>query len=224
MIKSRSSTQHIIISSSAEVGLYALLKCVCQTFGITNLGNGFGLDLPAATHIDTSAALAIIRRQGLGKLRHIDARWLWIQDKAEVGDIHTKKVDGKQNPADLPTEHLAADDVNRHMNSFDFEMVTGRASKSFTINAVEKSNKDHWALDQQCVVRMHNEPRRNLYDPFQSRGAPKTASLTSSRVNHGIFEDGGSYVRQDNWICKSSSDFDLGRPWIGRIVFIPEID
>ena len=31
---------------------------------------------------DASAALAIVKRKGLGKMRHIEVGHLWIQDKA----------------------------------------------------------------------------------------------------------------------------------------------
>ena len=35
---------------------------------------------------DASAALAIVARRGLGKLRHLDTNNLWIQAKAAKGD------------------------------------------------------------------------------------------------------------------------------------------
>ena len=49
VIKTRSSTQRVATTSSAEAGFYALLKCACQTLGILNLGRDFGFD-PNATN------------------------------------------------------------------------------------------------------------------------------------------------------------------------------
>ena len=69
----------MIALSSADVELYALLKCPCQTLGILNLALDFGIRFQAAAHNDANAALAVTQRHGLGKLRHIAAHWLWIQ-------------------------------------------------------------------------------------------------------------------------------------------------
>ena len=87
MIQCWFSTQQMIAFSSAEVELYAFLKCACQTIGIVNLAKDFGMMFNATVHIDANAALAISQRQGLGKLPHIDAHWLWIQDSIKSGTI-----------------------------------------------------------------------------------------------------------------------------------------
>ena len=72
----------MIALSPAEAELYALLKCACQTLGIMNLASDIGMPLQAIVHIDASAAFAIRQRQGLGKFRHIDVHWLWVQEKS----------------------------------------------------------------------------------------------------------------------------------------------
>ena len=49
--------------------------------------------------------------------------------------------------------------------------------------------------------------------------------LTSTRVTYGEFaDDCGRCIRQDNWACKSGAEIDMGKPWAGRIVFIPGIN
>ena len=52
---------------------------------------------------DASAALATVARHGLGKLRHLDTNYLWIQEKAAKGELNFKKVAGVDNGADLFT-------------------------------------------------------------------------------------------------------------------------
>lgn len=76
-IKTWSSTQQVIALSSAEAELYALIKCACQCIGLISLANDFGISLGAQVMTDASAALGIVQRRGLGKLRHIDVQWLW---------------------------------------------------------------------------------------------------------------------------------------------------
>eukprot|EP00973_Karenia_brevis_P009927 1341112-Karenia_brevis.AAC.1 len=63
---------------------------------------------------DASAALGIISRKGLGKVRHLDTSHLWIREVKATREMEFKKVDGKVNPADLMTKHLAQADLYRH--------------------------------------------------------------------------------------------------------------
>ena len=65
---------------------------------------------------DASAALAIVARQGLGKLRHLDTNYLWIQEKAAKGDLDYKKVDGVDNGADLFRKTLSWNEIQSHIH------------------------------------------------------------------------------------------------------------
>eukprot|EP00972_Heterocapsa_arctica_P041363 6102352-Heterocapsa_arctica.AAC.1 len=51
--------------------------------------------------MDARAALGLINRQGLGKARHIEKQWLWIQQATREGRVIMNKIPGKENPADL---------------------------------------------------------------------------------------------------------------------------
>ena len=55
---------------------------------------------------DASAALGIINRHGLGKTRHIDTSFLWVQEMAATQRLKYAKVLGKDNPAELFTKYL----------------------------------------------------------------------------------------------------------------------
>jgi len=54
---------------------------------------------------DSSAAIGICTRQGLGKLRHLDTHTLWVQQAVRTGRVDLRKVLGENNPADLLTKH-----------------------------------------------------------------------------------------------------------------------
>ena len=64
---------------------------------------------------DSSAAIGVCSRQGLGKLRHLDTHLLWIQQAVRSGRIDLRKVDGELNPADIFTKHLPSRDKVFHM-------------------------------------------------------------------------------------------------------------
>ena len=69
----------------------------------------FGVAVSVTVHTDASAAIGIVRRAGLGKLRHLNFRYLWAQDQLKRERFGLKKVAGADNPAALATKHLSAD-------------------------------------------------------------------------------------------------------------------
>ena len=121
LIKSWFSSQQIVALSSAEAELYAMLKGVAQVLGIASLAADFGDELVCNLSTDASAALAISQRMGLGKLRHINVQWLWIQERVKSRDLKVHKVIGTQNPADLFTKHLAYDLCAIHVEFLSLE-------------------------------------------------------------------------------------------------------
>ena len=70
-----------------------------------------GVNLPLRVWTDSTASMGICQRQGLGKLRHVDTRALWLQQKVRRGEVELRKVKGTENPADLFTKHLSSPTV-----------------------------------------------------------------------------------------------------------------
>ena len=70
----------------------------------------FGLKLAVQVWTDSSAALGISMRSGLGKPWHLETRTLWMQDKVRTRAIQVRKVRGDVDPADLFTKHLPSKD------------------------------------------------------------------------------------------------------------------
>ena len=77
-------------------------------------------------HVDSSAAIAIAKRRGPGKLRHINIASLWTQEKIEQKEL-TIKVNGLANPADLMTKHLGWEKLETYMRTVGQEVREGRA-------------------------------------------------------------------------------------------------
>ena len=75
LIKSWSRTQDSVTLSSAEAELVALGKLAVETFGIRSMCREWLLTQEGKAsklYADASAALSIAKRQGAGKLRHIN--------------------------------------------------------------------------------------------------------------------------------------------------------
>ena len=108
LLKSWSSTQGLISLSSGEAEFYGATKAAGIALGMKALMRDLGVDMPVRVWTDSSATVGICGRQGLGKLRHIDTRSLWIQQKLRAGALELRKVRGEVNPADLFTKHLSS--------------------------------------------------------------------------------------------------------------------
>ena len=90
------------------------------------MARDFGSWMQGRLYADASAALGIIHRLGLGKLRHIDTSALWVQQAARSKLIEYEKVPGELNPADILTKHLAAEPSARHASRCKLEFLAGR--------------------------------------------------------------------------------------------------
>ena len=55
---------------------------------------------------DASAAIGITARLGAGRVRHLEAKELWIQEKVRAKEVTTTKIGTKVNRADLLTKFL----------------------------------------------------------------------------------------------------------------------
>ena len=72
VIKCWSKDQHNIAKSSAEAELYAANLGGEHAIGVQTLMREFGHEMKIVVHIDSSAALGVLLRKGIGKIRHLD--------------------------------------------------------------------------------------------------------------------------------------------------------
>ena len=83
---------------------------------------------------DASAAIRIMRRMGLGKVRQANTNWLWVQEKEASREVQYRKLTGSDNSADLLTKALDHDSSVRHTEAVGCEFVFGRDPIAFTVN------------------------------------------------------------------------------------------
>ena len=121
VLKMWCKTQATVALSSAEAELYGIVRAAAEVLGAKSLLRDLGQDIGGCVLGDASAALAIVQRQGLGKLRHLDTHYLWVQEKAVRKELDFKKVQGKNNAADLFTKAVRWEDIKKHMDKMDEE-------------------------------------------------------------------------------------------------------
>ena len=142
------------------------------------------------------------------------------------GDLHVTKIDGKVNPADLMTKHLAQHDAQRHLTTLNMELSDDRAVTAPKLaHTASRTQDDHWTRKTLTITRHHRVPRSELCTPLQLRGSPDPKKITPSRVTNGRFIDTGeAFQRVDTWTAKLSAHLDLGRRWVGKTVFLLRTD
>ena len=79
LLKSWATTQPVIALSSGEAELVALVKTAAQAKGLASLLMDYGMSTTVTVHTDSTAAIGIVHRRGLGKTKHIETQYLWIQ-------------------------------------------------------------------------------------------------------------------------------------------------
>ena len=126
-IKSWSKTQTVVALSSAESELYALVKASAETLGMTSIFRDYGMNMKNVVLSDASAALGIVQRQGLGKIRHLDTSYLFVQDLNAEKKMRYEKVDGADNVADKLTKGLSRDLMIKHTSRINGVFMEGRA-------------------------------------------------------------------------------------------------
>ena len=130
-IKTWSSTQTTISLSSGEAEFNGVVKGSGAGLGYRSLMKDLGHDVDVRLWTDSSAALGICSRQGLGKLRHIDTHTLWVQQAVRCGSIDLRKIPGEANPADIFTEHsLTREKLIELTGLFSSEFRGGRAASA----------------------------------------------------------------------------------------------
>ena len=135
-LQGRARTPNHVTLSSAEAELIALVKCTQECMGIQSMLRDWGQETTATLYADSSAALAIAKRKGAGKLRHINVSALWIQDVQDREGAEYAKILGTENPADLMTKYLARDVIDKHMSTIGQVFQSGRAGKGLEMQKV----------------------------------------------------------------------------------------
>ena len=117
LIKHWSSTQKTVTLSSGEAELYGVVKGVAEALGLKSLGEDMRIQdhIAIDLHADSSAAIGICRRSGIGKVRHLATAQLWVQEKLKNKELKLYKVLGTENPADLLTKHVPRESVDYYI-------------------------------------------------------------------------------------------------------------
>jgi hypothetical protein len=125
-LKTWSKTQSVIALSTGEAELAAIVKGSTEALGMKSLLADFGIAVSLKICSDASAAIGMVNREGLGKVRHLAVADLWVQAKRSTGEIAFEKVGGESNPADMLTKGVNGEKISRYSAWLGFAAKNGR--------------------------------------------------------------------------------------------------
>ena len=167
-IKGWSRTQNHVTTSSAEAELVALVKCSAELLGAKSMMKDFGVEKSCVVYADSSAALAVAKRKGAGKLRHININTLWVQEVQDREGVTYNKILGTENPADLMTKCLSREVTDRHMTTLGqeiFKLMQHQVNSLHDKASNRKSQRINYdafckVVGRSCIIE---ELRENIF-------------------------------------------------------------
>ena len=242
-VKTWAKTQAIVAKSSAEAELYSVVRGACEGLGMSSLLEDFGSQSALRLHLDSSAALAILERQGLSKIRHVDVNMLWLQDQCAREIVPLEKIKGTINPSDLMTKNLTAQVSGEHCASLCLRFIVGRPMAAAKLHAIARKERQKEANDKVISIsqeiwdhgggdswrsrgdggvwcRVHKTPRRSLFTPYRvSRGPSSSTMLSSLRTTIGVTRSGQTFTINDDFKNCRNAHFLLQEEWTGITSF-----
>ena len=103
-----SRTQQTVSLSSAEAELYALTTGVAEGMVTKHLLQEFGHEVILMNHVDSQSAKAWASKRGLGRMKHVMLKYMYVQDccgeEADKSCIHQHKTE--QSRSDDKVSHI----------------------------------------------------------------------------------------------------------------------
>ena len=113
-----------------------------------------------------------VGRRGLGKLRHLDTNYLWIQEKAAKGDLNFKKVAGVDNGADIFTKTLSWNEILSHIHKLSSQFIQDEVNVNYV------SARPNGVNLPQVLHELGTAGGRNLSAWTRTGMSPRTKSTT----------------------------------------------
>ena len=150
---STARTQGTLALSSGEAELYAIGQGVSEALFLRSMSLEAKLakKVNVIAHTDSTAGKSMATRFGAGKkTKHVELRFLYVQNLVQMGLLRMAKIDGTRNPADLMTKYVATDVLQR------LKTQLGVVSNWFKGSAVSDA---HMTDDHVAALNAHCMPR-----------------------------------------------------------------
>lgn len=108
----------------AEAEYYALVHGAAHALGLQAFLLDIGIELVVMVETDSSSARSSSSRKGLGKQRHAQTRFLWLQDRVADSSVNIRCVGTNDNVSDVLTKVVARPLMLKHLEVMQVETVS----------------------------------------------------------------------------------------------------
>jgi hypothetical protein len=112
LLETQVASQAVVALSSGEAEFYAIGRAAASSILLRQFFEQCGVAVASVVASDSSAGRSIATRIGSGKVRHLQIRDLWVQERVRNKELMIQRVATEVNTSDLGTKYL---DKNRMM-------------------------------------------------------------------------------------------------------------
>jgi hypothetical protein len=141
LVTSYSRTQPVPALSSGEAELYALGTGTCEGLLIQSLIRELPIDMEVEMTVesDSSAAISSQLRGGLGRMKHVELRHMFMQQLVKEKRMKLRKIPGEDNSSDLGTKYLERVTFEKHRHAAGLRSRGGDAERG-QVNAIVQNS------------------------------------------------------------------------------------
>ena len=122
-----SKSQAVIALSSGEAEYYGLVSAASASLGLQSALKDWGWNLKIHVMMDANTGIAIGSRRGLGKTKHVDTVFLWVQELVTNGKIRLSKRPTGEMLADFLTKNVDQKTMLRCMAGLNLQFKEGHS-------------------------------------------------------------------------------------------------
>ena len=114
----------------SECEYYALTHGAAHGLGLKAYMADLGFEISLQIFSDSSAARAFASRRRQGRHRHVQTRFLWLQERVAAAHLTVQKVRTTHNVADILSKAAGRETLERHRRTIGLRHVNAQSSNA----------------------------------------------------------------------------------------------
>ena len=157
-----------------------------EGLGMHSLMGDFGIKAKLCLHVDASAAIGVMQRRGIGKIRHLDVSTLWLQEKQLKQLMEVRKVHGLANAGELMTKNVPYEVIKKHLAAINCEWRDGRAQIAAQLHRIGAREDQYDESRGQPPTGHRGQTPRNDSEEVQDSRIVIATRSTEGKMTHVI--------------------------------------
>ena len=116
--------QKAVALSSGEAELCAQVSGISDGLGIQMVMKDFGFHCGLVSCCDSSAARGALTRAGVGRMKHLTIKHLWVQGYVDRKELEIEWIPRARNPSDLLTHKAGRAEFEKHLRALGCSFVS----------------------------------------------------------------------------------------------------